>query len=48
LQGLVRNPAPLPPPPTTDPEIFDMHFREVNVNHMRTHLLEQNDPDETH
>jgi glycosyltransferase involved in cell wall biosynthesis len=48
LQGLVRNPAPLPPPPTTDPEIFDMHFREANVNHMRTHLLEQNDPDGTH
>jgi glycosyltransferase involved in cell wall biosynthesis len=48
LQRLVRDPAPLPPPPTTDPEIFDLHFREMNVNHMRTHLLEQNDPDETH
>jgi glycosyltransferase involved in cell wall biosynthesis len=45
---LVRDPAPLPSPPTTDPEIFNLHFREMNVNHMRVHLLEQNDPDDTH
>jgi hypothetical protein len=48
LQRLVRNPAPLPPPPTTDPEIFDLHFRAVNVNHMRAQLLEQNDPEAMH
>jgi glycosyltransferase involved in cell wall biosynthesis len=48
LQRLTRKPTPLAPPPTTDPELFDMHFRESNVNHMRQHLLAENDPADMH
>jgi glycosyltransferase involved in cell wall biosynthesis len=48
LQRLVRDPAPLPTPPTTEPEIFDLHFRELNINHMRQHLEPDNDLEDTH
>jgi glycosyltransferase involved in cell wall biosynthesis len=48
LQRLARNPAPLPPPPETEPEIFDLHFREMNVNHMRQHLAPTNDLEDVH
>jgi glycosyltransferase involved in cell wall biosynthesis len=48
LQRFVRNPAPLPPAPETEPEVFDLHFREMNVNHMREHLAPTNDLEDTH
>ena len=48
LQRLVRRPTPLPPPPDTEPEVFDLHFGELNVNHMRQRLLPGNDLEDAH
>jgi hypothetical protein len=41
IRKLTRNPAPLPAPPSTSPEDFDLHFREANFAHMAQRRLSE-------
>jgi glycosyltransferase involved in cell wall biosynthesis len=48
MRRLTRNPTPLPTPPATTAEAFDLHFREGNLIHMEQRQVPKPDLDDAH
>jgi hypothetical protein len=46
LRRFTRNPTPLPLPATTPPEVFDLHFHNMNREFMAEHLVPAPDLEE--